>query len=163
MWGSEIFITSYVLQRHVKDSSFCFSNSWMTFEEAFGMLFIEARDVIMLFIEVVWILILYIYIGVKQSLVFKLWVLESEKKSMLFWGLRSSNLFGDSHFLCTAICQCKILLLYFLYTSYQSFSLCSTNSHKFSFFFFFLLLLFSYMWIQKMTWASSDCSLILDF
>ena len=105
----------------------------------------------------------YIYIGVKQSLVFKLWVLESEKKSMLFWGLRSSNLFGDSHFLCTAICQCKILLLYFLYTSYQSFSLCSTNSHKFSFFFFFLLLLFSYMWIQKMTWASSDCSLILDF
>ena len=43
-----MLITSYVLQRHVKDSSFCFSNSWMTFQEAFGMLFIEARDVIML-------------------------------------------------------------------------------------------------------------------
>ena len=106
--------------------------------------------------------ILYIQ-GVKQSLVFKLWVLESEKKSMLFWGLGSSILFGDSHFLCSAICQGKILLLYFLYASYQSFSLCSTNSHKFSFTSSFLLLLFSYMWIQKMTWASSDCSLILDF
>ena len=40
-------ITSYVLQRQVKDSSFGFSNSWMTFQEAFGMLFIEERDAIM--------------------------------------------------------------------------------------------------------------------
>lgn len=47
-WLFRMLVASYVLQRQVKDSSFGFSNSWMTFQEAFGMLFIEARDVIML-------------------------------------------------------------------------------------------------------------------